>query len=162
LRAVQGLNLAFLIHAKHQGMIGRIEVKPSNVTHFLNKERVGGELETACTMGLDGKGPKQTVHGRFGDAARRRSAARCPRHGAISRIALVCVHVAEHNALIESIGGLQKRPHFDLGFEIEIVTCKRSDHSSDEFVVARNVLPKRTSVSQSGTEPGEVAQWSHH
>jgi hypothetical protein len=59
----------------------------------------------------------------------------CPRHGAISRIALVCVHVAEHNALIEGIEDFQKRPHFDQGFQIEIVTCKRSDHSSDEFVV---------------------------
>jgi hypothetical protein len=41
-------------------MIGRIEVQPSNVTYFLNKERVGGELETAVyDGGLDGEGPKQ-------------------------------------------------------------------------------------------------------
>ena len=45
LGALQRLDLALLVHAQHQGLVGRIEVEAHHVAHFLHEERVGGELE---------------------------------------------------------------------------------------------------------------------
>ena len=39
-------------------MIGRIEIQPHDIAHLLNKEWIGGKLETARTMGLHGKSLK--------------------------------------------------------------------------------------------------------
>src|SRR6202040_582423 len=33
-RAIQGLNLAFFIHAQHQGAVWRIEIQPDHVAHL--------------------------------------------------------------------------------------------------------------------------------
>jgi hypothetical protein len=52
LGAVQGLDLAFLIHAEHHGLVGRVEIEPDDVPNLLHKEWIGGELEMALARGL--------------------------------------------------------------------------------------------------------------
>jgi len=47
LSTIRGLNLALLIHAEHQRMIGRIEIKPVNVSHLFDEERIVGKLKGA-------------------------------------------------------------------------------------------------------------------
>ena len=49
---VQCLNLRFFIHAKHDGMFGRIEIQAHNVTHFLNQLRIGRQFEGLAAMRL--------------------------------------------------------------------------------------------------------------
>src|SRR5271165_7457303 len=61
LGTVQSLNLALLIHAKHQRVVRRIEVKPCDIAYFLHKERIGGEFEAASTVRLNGERTKQAV-----------------------------------------------------------------------------------------------------
>jgi hypothetical protein len=63
------LNLALFVHAEHQGVVGRVQIQADDVPHLLDEERIGGKFETARTMRLQGKGLKQPVHGRFGNAA---------------------------------------------------------------------------------------------
>ena len=69
LGAVEGLNLALFIDAEHQRMIGRMQIQADNVAHLLDKERIGGELKTARTVGLHAEGLKHAMHGGTGDAA---------------------------------------------------------------------------------------------
>jgi hypothetical protein len=49
-------------------MIGRVQVETDNVADLFDEERVGGELEAAGAMRLDGKGLKQAMYRGFGDA----------------------------------------------------------------------------------------------
>ena len=42
---IERLDLAFLVDAKHQRPLRRRQVEPDNVAHFLDKRRIGGELE---------------------------------------------------------------------------------------------------------------------
>ena len=37
--AVQGLNLAFFVHAQHQGVLGRVQIEANDIPHFLDKLR---------------------------------------------------------------------------------------------------------------------------
>jgi len=53
LSALQGLDLALLVHAQHQRLIGWIEVQPHYVTHLLEEEGVGGKLEALAPMRLE-------------------------------------------------------------------------------------------------------------
>src|SRR5664279_2214003 len=69
LGAVQGLNLALLIHAKYQSMIGRIQVKANDVTRLFDEEWVGREFEATTSVRLYRKRLKYTMHGGFGNAA---------------------------------------------------------------------------------------------
>src|ERR1700722_3304324 len=68
LRTIQGLNLALLIHAEHQRMIGRVEIKSGNVSYLFDEERIVGELKSARAMGLNRESLKESVHGGFGDS----------------------------------------------------------------------------------------------
>ena len=45
LAALERLSLALLIDTKHNGFIGRIQIKPHNIAHLLYKHRVGTQLE---------------------------------------------------------------------------------------------------------------------
>jgi len=63
LGAIQGLNLALLIHTKYQGVVGRIQVKANDVPHLLDEERIGGELEATTSVRLYGKGLEHAMHG---------------------------------------------------------------------------------------------------
>ena len=57
LRMVQGLDLRFLIHTKHKGLVGRMEVAADNIADLVDEERIGGELEGLSTMGLQSEDP---------------------------------------------------------------------------------------------------------
>jgi hypothetical protein len=37
LRAIERLKLAFLVDAEHNRLVGRVEVEPDNVDHFLSE-----------------------------------------------------------------------------------------------------------------------------
>ena len=54
--AVEGLDLGLLVDAEHQGSVGRIEVKPDDVAHLLDEQRVR-ELEGVDEMGFEPEGP---------------------------------------------------------------------------------------------------------
>jgi hypothetical protein len=49
---IQRLHLALLIHAQHDGTIGRFQVQAHYVPHLLHKLRVFGKLEALHTMRL--------------------------------------------------------------------------------------------------------------
>jgi len=70
LSAVQCLNLALFIDAEHQSVIRWVQVEADDVAHLLDKERIGGELKTAGTVGLHAKGLKDAMHRGTRDAAR--------------------------------------------------------------------------------------------
>jgi hypothetical protein len=53
LGAVEGLDLALLIHAQHHRLIGWVEVEADDIAHFLHEEGVGGELEVLLPMRLE-------------------------------------------------------------------------------------------------------------
>jgi hypothetical protein len=44
LDALQGLDLALLIHARHERVIGQIEIQAYDVADFLDEEWISGEL----------------------------------------------------------------------------------------------------------------------
>src|SRR5262252_4448175 len=50
LRAIQGLDLRFLIHTQHQRFIRRIQVKPYHVADLIDKQRVFRKLEGLSAM----------------------------------------------------------------------------------------------------------------
>lgn len=52
LRAIEGLDLAFLVDGKHQSFFGRIEIEADDILHFLSKVRVVGDLEGANDVGF--------------------------------------------------------------------------------------------------------------
>ena len=56
LAAVQGLDLALLIDAEHQGAFRRCQVQPDDIADLFDKKRVSGQLEGLATMGLQSKG----------------------------------------------------------------------------------------------------------
>src|SRR5262249_4256246 len=53
LSALKRLNLALLVNAQHDRMIRRIEIKPDNVFHLIDEQRISGKLEALGAMGLD-------------------------------------------------------------------------------------------------------------
>src|SRR6266404_8739468 len=64
LRAVKRLDLALLVHTEYQRTIRRIEVEPCDVTHLLDKHRVGGELEGLDPVRLQTEGSPDAMHAR--------------------------------------------------------------------------------------------------
>src|SRR6202521_5481920 len=50
LRAIERLNLAFLVDAEHNRLVGRVEVEPDDVDHFFSEFWIVGELEWARQM----------------------------------------------------------------------------------------------------------------
>ena len=60
LRAVQGLDLALLIHTKHHRLGRRLEIQAHDIADLLNEQRIGGELERFASMRLK---PKRSPHG---------------------------------------------------------------------------------------------------
>lgn len=62
LRPVQGLDLAFFVHAQHQGSLRRIQVHPDDVANLLDKQRIGREFESLSAMRLRTKGTPDAYH----------------------------------------------------------------------------------------------------
>jgi len=52
LGALQGLHLALLVHAQYQRVVRRIKIKPNDVAHLLDQERVGGQPEALAPTRL--------------------------------------------------------------------------------------------------------------
>ena len=65
LRPAQRLDLRFLVHGQHHGVIRRVQVETHDVAHLLHKKGIGGELEGFAAMRLEGKGLKDPVHRGF-------------------------------------------------------------------------------------------------
>lgn len=63
LKSLQGLDLTLLVNAEDEGVIGRIEIEPDDVTHLLDEERIGGESEAFRPVGLNAKEGEVTLHG---------------------------------------------------------------------------------------------------
>src|SRR3974390_3011898 len=64
LGAVQGLNLALLIHTQDHGLVRRVEIEPDDIPHFLHKEGVGGKLEMFPSPRLPPLSPCRRPRGR--------------------------------------------------------------------------------------------------
>ena len=45
LLAIKCLDLALLVHAQHERPVRRIQLQTDDVAHFLDAQRIGGELE---------------------------------------------------------------------------------------------------------------------
>src|SRR6185369_11444934 len=52
MRALEGLALALLVDAQHQGVLRRTQVKANDVAQLLDEERIGRELEGLAAMRL--------------------------------------------------------------------------------------------------------------
>jgi len=52
LTAIERLDLALLVDTQHQRAVGRIEVKPDDIAHFLDEQWVFGKLEPLDSMRL--------------------------------------------------------------------------------------------------------------
>ena len=68
LGALEGLDLALLVHAQDHGLVGRIEVQPHHVGELLREPPVFGELEPFRPVGLQPMGRPDTLHGCLADA----------------------------------------------------------------------------------------------
>jgi hypothetical protein len=68
------LNLALLIHAQNQRLVGRIEVKADDVAHLFDEERIGREFERLAAVRLQPKQVEKAVDAAFRDAGLRRDA----------------------------------------------------------------------------------------
>jgi hypothetical protein len=60
--AIQRLDLAFLINAKHNRALGRIEVEPNDVADLLDELRIPTELPGLLTVRLEPERLPNAVH----------------------------------------------------------------------------------------------------
>jgi len=81
LRAVQRLNLAFLIHAEDDRLIRWVHIEPHNVAHFPSKFRIVTELEGLHSMGLQFVLLPNPLHGSGADLLARRHGPNTPMRG---------------------------------------------------------------------------------
>jgi hypothetical protein len=63
LRSVQCLNLRLLVYAQHQSSIRRVHIQPHNVSYFLDKEGIFGQLKRLGPMGLQTECPPDPTNG---------------------------------------------------------------------------------------------------
>ena len=63
LGSIERLNLGLLIDTKHDGVFWRINVQPDNVTHLLDQQWVGRQLERFGPMRLQTEGSPDAVYG---------------------------------------------------------------------------------------------------
>ena len=68
LGAVEGLDLALLVHAQDDGPLRRGQVQPDDVPDLLDEERVGRELERLAQVRLEAERPPDPDDGRLGQA----------------------------------------------------------------------------------------------
>lgn len=64
LGAVQGLDLAFLIHAQDEGVLRRVQIQAHHIRHFLLKVGIPAELEGADQMGFEAMCLPHALHQR--------------------------------------------------------------------------------------------------
>jgi len=63
LHTVQSLYLALLVHAKHDGVPGRIQIKPDHIGELFGKLRIVADFETPRQMRLRTVSTPDTSHG---------------------------------------------------------------------------------------------------
>ena len=86
LGAIERLNLRLLVHTQDHRVVRRVEVQPDNVAHFLDEERVGGQLEGLRQVRLDPEQSEPTLHRALGNALGTRQRARAPVRGGVGRL----------------------------------------------------------------------------
>jgi len=64
LRAIQRLDLAFLVDTQHQSTLGRIEVEADNVSYLLDELGICRKLEGLAAMRLQRKCVPDAMHSR--------------------------------------------------------------------------------------------------
>lgn len=80
-RAIECLDLRLLVHAEDQRARGGLEVEPNDIAHFIDEERVGGELERLLAMGLQPVRVPDADDRGLRDTGRLRHQARAPVRG---------------------------------------------------------------------------------
>lgn len=68
LGALQGLNLALLVNTQDNGLIGRVQVQPYDISELLGETRVSGELESLGTVRLKSVSVPYPVNSGVADA----------------------------------------------------------------------------------------------
>ena len=81
LRAIQGLDLALLIHRQHQRVVRGVQVEPDDISHFRHKVGIGTDFERSCPVRLQLKGPPDALHGHMAEAQSTPQRARGPLGG---------------------------------------------------------------------------------
>jgi hypothetical protein len=64
LGAIQGLDLALLVHAQHQGAIRWCHIQPHHIAHLVHEMRISGQLEGLLQMRLQAKRMPDALHRR--------------------------------------------------------------------------------------------------
>src|SRR6478672_901778 len=62
LRALQRLNLAFLIHAQNYCVFRRVEIQPHDIPNLLDEKGIVGELEMPLPMRLQTERAPDAMH----------------------------------------------------------------------------------------------------
>ena len=101
LGAVECLDLALLIDREHDGMLGRIDVKPDHVVQLLNEVGIIRELELPDAMWLQPVRSPEALHRAYADANLLRHQGRGPVRGLSWRIGLREGHHACRNVRSE-------------------------------------------------------------
>jgi hypothetical protein len=57
LTPAQGLDLALLIHAQHDGVMRRVHVQADYIAHLVDQQRIVGQLEGLAAMGTQSERP---------------------------------------------------------------------------------------------------------
>ena len=88
LGAVEGLDLGFLVHAQHDGVVGRVEIKPHDIAHFFDEEGVVRELEVTLAVGLDAEQVEPPLHRTLGNAGFLAQGTHAPMSGTVAWLGL--------------------------------------------------------------------------
>ena len=73
--------MALLVDREHDGMGGRVDVEPDDVTQLGSEGRVGGELELPYPVRLQAVPAPDPLHGRDADGCGLGHGSRCPMRG---------------------------------------------------------------------------------
>ena len=96
LRAVQGLNLALLVHTKHHGFVRRVQVQPDDVGQLLDERRVFRQLERRDAVRLQAVRVPDALDGRAAHPGRLGHRAATPVGGARRRLVQRGMHDGLH------------------------------------------------------------------
>src|SRR5678809_1133756 len=113
LRPVEGLYLAFLVHAQNDGFVWRVHIEPHNVPNLRGKVWIVAELERLHAMRLQFVSLPDPLH-RRGTDLRRRS------HGAHARLSGVVRYRGRrgpHDGGCPRLGGACGTPRAWASFE---------------------------------------------
>ena len=111
LGALQGLGLALLVDAQHQGMVGRVEIEAHDVADLLDEEGIGGELAMLLPVGLEVEGGPDALHRGFGHPDGLGHGTAGPVRTAAGRSGLECPLQQRHEGVVRE-GARPARPVF--------------------------------------------------